>query len=125
MITGETGDRAGREVRLGALDALLEEHGVDVAALRAGLDGIQDPLPRVPGLVPAAGAGQRARPGKPPRVPERFAMNTGGLTSPAELRQTESAELSAVKERLQNLERLRLHLPSQPSSTCLVTGHPD
>ena len=61
VITGETEDRAGREVRLGALDALLEEHGVDVAALRAGLDGIQDPLPSVPGPVPAAGAGQRAK----------------------------------------------------------------
>ena len=101
VITGNPEDQAGRDARLGALEALLEEHGVDVVALRAGLDGIQDPPPSVP---LAAGAGQRARPGEPPRLPERFAMNTGGLTSPAELRQTEAAELNAVRERMQNLE---------------------
>ena len=37
VITGDSEDQAGREARLGALDALLEEHGVDVAVLRAGL----------------------------------------------------------------------------------------
>ena len=101
VITGNLEEQAERDVRLGALEALLAEHGVDVEALRAGLDGISDPLPSVP---PAAGAGQRARPGEAPRLPERFAMDTGGLPTPVELRQRESAELNAVRERMQNLE---------------------
>ena len=85
---------------MGALEALLLEINVDVAELRAKLDGLVSPPPGAPSPVPAAGAG-RARPGEPPRVPERFLLS--GLVTPVEPRGNQ-AELDEVKERMKGLE---------------------